>query len=118
MQIIFLTLPNPFLTVYHIGSQQSRLSEMFQLKVLFLFIDFIFLINDILSLIYAIEVSQDVKVFLKSILLSGQTTDSYWTGAWNTYKSNTTIAANRTIVLTRLQAMFKYLMNLPEYQLS
>jgi uncharacterized protein (DUF1800 family) len=76
------------------------------------------LINDSLSLIYAIEVSQDVKVFLKSILLSGQTTDSYWTGAWNTYKSNTTIAANRTIVLTRLQAMFKYLMNLPEYQLS
>lgn len=76
------------------------------------------LIDDSLSLIYAIEVSPEVKVFLKSILLSGQLTDSYWTGAWNAYKSNVTVAANRTIVLSRLQAMYKYLMNLPEYQLS
>jgi hypothetical protein len=59
-----------------------------------------------------------VRDFLKSILLSGQSTDSYWTGAWVTYKSNVNITANRTIVLTRLQSMFKYLMNLPEYQLS
>ena len=76
------------------------------------------LITDSISIIYAIDVSQEVKVFLKSILLSGQTTDSYWTGAWITYKSNVNIAANKAIVLTRLQAMFKYLMNLPEYQLS
>jgi uncharacterized protein (DUF1800 family) len=76
------------------------------------------LINDSLSIIYAIGVSQEVKVFLKSILLSGQTTDSYWTIAWTAYKSNVNIAANKAIVLTRLQAMFKYLMNLPEYQLS
>lgn len=76
------------------------------------------LISDCLSIIYAIEVSQEVKIFLKSILLSGQSTDSYWTGAWLTYKANVNIAANKAIVLTRLQAMFKYLMNLPEYQLS
>ena len=76
------------------------------------------LILDSLSIIYSIEISQEVKDFLKSILLSGQSTDSYWTGAWATYKANVSIAANRTIVQTRLQAMFKYLMNLPEYQLS
>jgi uncharacterized protein (DUF1800 family) len=76
------------------------------------------LIIDSLSIIYAIDISQQVRDFLKSILLSGQSTDSYWTGAWVTYKSNVNIAANRTIVLTRLQSMFKYLMNLPEYQLS
>jgi len=76
------------------------------------------LINDSLSLIYSIEISQEVRNFLKSILLSGQSTDSYWTGAWVTYKANVNITANRTIVLTRLQSMFKYLMNLPEYQLS
>jgi uncharacterized protein (DUF1800 family) len=76
------------------------------------------LINDSLSIIYSIEVTQSVKDFLKSILLSGQSTDSYWTAAWLTYKSNTGIVVNRTIVLTRLQSMFKYLMNLPEYQLS
>lgn len=76
------------------------------------------LINDSLGIIFSIEVTQSVKDFLKSILLSGQSTDSYWTAAWVTYKNNTSIVANRTIVLTRLQAMFKYLMNLPEYQLS
>lgn len=76
------------------------------------------LIIDSLTIMYAIEVSQQVKDFLKSILLSGQLSDSYWTDAWTTYKANTNIVANRAIVLTRLQAMYKYLMNLPEYQLS
>lgn len=76
------------------------------------------LINDSLMVILSIEVTSSVKDFLKSILLSGQSTDSYWTAAWQTYKSNTSITANKTIVLTRLQSMFKYLMNLPEYQLS
>ncbi len=76
------------------------------------------LISDSLELLYAIEISQQVRDFLKSILLSGQLSDSYWTDAWSTYKTNPNIAANRAIVLTRLQAMYKYLMNLSEYQLS
>jgi uncharacterized protein (DUF1800 family) len=76
------------------------------------------LILDSLLIIYSIEISKEVKSFLKTILLSGQSTDSYWTDAWVAYKANVNIAANRTIVLTRLQALFKYLMNLPEYQLS
>ena len=76
------------------------------------------LIIDSLAIIYAIDISQQVRDFLKSILLSGQSTDSYWTAAWVTYKSNVNNAANKAIVLTRLQSMFKYLMNLPEYQLS
>jgi uncharacterized protein (DUF1800 family) len=76
------------------------------------------LINDSLEIIYAIETAQQVKDFLKSILLSGQTSDSYWTDAWKTYRANTSNASNRNIVLNRLTTMFKYLMNLPEYQLS
>jgi uncharacterized protein (DUF1800 family) len=76
------------------------------------------LISDSLSIIYAIDISKEVKDFLKSILLSGQSTDSYWTAAWVTYKANVTNTANRTIVSTRLKSMFKYLMNLSEYQLS
>jgi uncharacterized protein (DUF1800 family) len=75
-------------------------------------------INDSLEIIYAIETAQQVKDFLKSILLSGQTSDSYWTDAWKTYRANTSNATNRNIVLNRLTTMFKYLMNLPEYQLS
>lgn len=76
------------------------------------------LISDSLEILYAIDISQQVRDFLKSILLSGQTTDYYWTSAWTTYKANTADSSNRIIVLNRLQALFKYLMNLPEYQLS
>lgn len=76
------------------------------------------LINESLQIIFTIDITQQVRDFLKSILLSGQTSDSYWTDAWNTYKANTSNTTNRNIVLNRLQSMFKYLMNLPEYQLS
>ena len=76
------------------------------------------LISDSLEILYAIDITQQVKDFLKSILLSGQSSDSYWTDAWTTYKANTGNTVNRNIVLNRLKAMFKYLMNLPEYQLS
>lgn len=76
------------------------------------------LISDSLEILYAIDIAQQVRDFLKSILLSGQASDSYWTAAWTTYIANTGNSGNRVIVLTRLQAMFKYLMNLPEYQLS
>lgn len=76
------------------------------------------LIDEAISLIYSIEISESLKAFLKSILLSGQQNDSYWTSAWNNYKSDITVSANKAIVLSRLQSMFKYLMNLPEYQLS
>ncbi|MDP2415050.1 DUF1800 family protein [Daejeonella sp.] len=76
------------------------------------------LINDSLEILYTIDITQQVRDFLKSILLSGQTSDSYWTDAWITYKANTSNTTNRNIVLNRLQSMYKYLMNLPEYQLS
>ena len=76
------------------------------------------LINDALAQLYVIDVSATVKTFLKSILLSNQSTDFYWTDAWTLYKSNPSNAANKTIVTTRLQAMYKYIMNLAEYQLS
>lgn len=76
------------------------------------------IINDSLAILYSIDISQQVKDFLKSILLSGQTSDSYWTDAWTTYKANVNNVANKNIVLIRLQAMYKYLMNLSEYQLS
>jgi len=76
------------------------------------------LISDSLDIIYSITITQQVRDFLKSILLSGQASDSYWTDAWNNYKGNSGNTMNRNIVLSRLQSMFKYLMNLPEYQLS
>jgi len=76
------------------------------------------LIQDILDLLYAIEVPSDVRQFLKSILLSGQSTDSYWTDAWNNYKANPNNLVAKNLVLNRLTSFFKYVLNQPEYQLS
>lgn len=76
------------------------------------------LIDDTLTQLYSIAVSQQLKDFLKSILLSGQISDHYWTDAWNAYIATPANAMTKTIVYNRLQAMLKYLMDLAEYQLS
>ncbi len=75
------------------------------------------LVDEALSHLYTIDVSLQVRAFLKSILLSNQVNDSYWTTAWLDYKMAPT-AMKTTIVLTRLQEFYKYIMNLEEYQLS
>lgn len=76
------------------------------------------LIRDTVTHLCAIGLTPEVIQFLKSILLSGQSTDSYWTDAWTSYKANPTNVVARNMVLSRLNSMFSYLMNLPEYQLS
>ena len=76
------------------------------------------LINDVLEQLYRIDVSVSTKTFLKSILLSNQVSDFYWTNAWNDYKNDPGNIPKKNIVNSRLQAMYKYMMNLAEYQLS
>jgi hypothetical protein len=76
------------------------------------------LVTDALAQLYTVGVSQPVKDFLKSILVSGQLADHYWSDAWFAYKSLPTDATNKKIVGTRLTAFYKYIMDLPEYQLS
>ena len=76
------------------------------------------LIRDMVTHLCAIDLTPEVIQFLKGILLSGQSTDSYWTDAWTSYKANPTNVVARNMVLSRLNSMFSYLMNLPEYQLS
>jgi uncharacterized protein (DUF1800 family) len=76
------------------------------------------LIDEVLMLLYRADVSKQLKDFLKSILLSGQVSDYYWSNAWTAYKTSPNDAMSKSIVTTRLQAMFKYVMNLSEYQLS
>jgi hypothetical protein len=44
--------------------------------------------------------------------------DYYWTSAWTDHKNDPANVAKKNIVNTRLVAMFKYMMNLAEYQLS
>ena len=75
-------------------------------------------IDDLLMHFHTLEVSQDQKDYMKSVLLYGQTQDYYWTNAWNDYANNPNDINKRNLVETRLKLLLKYLMNLSEFQLS
>ncbi|SFD14912.1 Uncharacterized conserved protein, DUF1800 family [Chitinophaga sp. CF118] len=79
------------------------------------------LVKDSLDILYRIDVSDATRSWLKNtILLSGQNPDSdyYWTDAWNDYKSNPGNASYQQIIESRLQTLYKYIMDLSEYQLA
>ncbi len=80
--------------------------------------DPIALIDEVLSLHYAIDATSGLKAYLLSILLSGQTQNYYWTTAWTDYTGSPTNTSYLNIVKTRLQSFYKYIMDLSEYQLS
>ncbi len=76
------------------------------------------LIDDALKYLYRLSLSPQVKEQMKiQMLLSNQLYDYYWTNAWSAYIASPTVA-NFNIVNTRLKDLFRYLMNLSEYQLS
>lgn len=76
------------------------------------------LINQSLEILLRYPLSESAKEFIKrSILLSGQLQDYYWTNAWDAYKANPSDAGTKAIVTSRLKAFYKYIMNLPEYHL-
>ena len=75
------------------------------------------LMNDALKILFRIDLSSSSKTALKNqILLSNQTQDYYWTNAWAAYINNPS-SANYQVVFTRLRDLYKYFMNLAEYQL-
>lgn len=76
------------------------------------------LITQSLEILFRYPLSESGKEFVKrSILLSGQTQDHYWTDAWDAYKANPSNTGTKAIVISRLKAFYKYIMNLPEYHL-
>lgn len=77
------------------------------------------LIDDALAILYRVPLSTAARQTIKQqILLSNQTSDYYWTNAWNAYIANPASQADYTIVNTRLKSLYQYLMNLSEYQLA
>ena len=77
------------------------------------------LVTDSVKYLLTLPLTQASRDQIKrDILLSGQTTDGYWTTAWLTYINNPANTANATIVKTRLASLYQYLMRLAEYQLS
>ena len=77
------------------------------------------LITDLVNNMFMIEISDTSKAKLKQdILLGGQTTDYYWTDAWNVFIADPGNTANTTTIQNRLRDLIKYLMDLAEYQLA
>ena len=77
------------------------------------------LLADSLAILYRVPVTDSSKNMIKTnILLSGQSSDYYWTNAWNAYLSNPTDTMAYQTVFIRLRDLYRYLMNLAEYQLS
>ncbi len=75
------------------------------------------LVDDVLSILAPMPLSFLKKTFLKSILLSNQLSDHYWTDAWNAHINNPSDPMAYQTVWFRLASMHKYIMNLAEYQL-
>jgi uncharacterized protein (DUF1800 family) len=77
------------------------------------------LIDAVLELHYRVPPTTAMRAYLKTtILLGGQASDHYWTDAWTAYKAAPTNTAALSLVTTRLQAFYKFLIQNPEYQLS
>jgi len=77
------------------------------------------LVNDAVTLLYRMPISDATKQMIKQqILLSNQTSDYYWTNAWNAYLAEPTNQTIINVVNTRLKSFYQYLMDMAEYQLS
>lgn len=76
------------------------------------------LIDDWVGYFYTLDISSDQKEYMRSLLLSGQTNDAYWTDAWDAYQADKGNAVKKNLIESRLKALLKYVMNLGEFQLS
>lgn len=77
------------------------------------------LVSDTVLYLFRLPLQQSsMDQLKKDIILSGQTSDFYWTNAWAAYIANPNDTTNANIVKTRLTSLFQYLMKLAEYQLS
>lgn len=80
--------------------------------------DPVILVDYLCNLLLGISISQTKKDALRvNNLLSGQTSNYYWTNAWTAYVANPN-TANTNIVKPRLLGLLLELTRLPEFQLS
>lgn len=75
------------------------------------------LIEELCQTHLAVPIDKQRKDQLKSILLTGQATDSYWTDAWFEYLSDPSNDSLRSIVDGRLKFFYISFFQMPEYQL-
>lgn len=76
------------------------------------------LVAECIKYLLPVDLSTTQKDQIKiQSLLSNQTTNSYWTTAWNLYLNDTTNTTNKNSVKTRLKSLLVTLTQLAEYQL-
>ena len=75
------------------------------------------LIDEVIELMHVISEDTTIKAQLKSILLSNQTSDSYWSDAWNNYIGAPTNTTFRNTVQTRLRTFYQAVTSMAEYHL-
>jgi uncharacterized protein (DUF1800 family) len=75
------------------------------------------LVQDALVRLYSYPVEQDFKDYLKSFLLSGQTSDYYWSDAWADYIAEPNNLTYKNIVESRLRDLLSFMLTQAEYQL-
>jgi hypothetical protein len=76
------------------------------------------LIDEAALLLFGLPVSQQVKDYFRSILLSDLPTPYYWTVAWDYWLDNPNDPVAIGIVLTRLRSFLLSALQMEEYQLS
>ncbi len=75
------------------------------------------LIDEVIELMHVILEDTTIKAQLKNILLSNQTTDTYWTDAWNNYINTPTNTTYKNTVQTRLRTFYQAVTSMAEYHL-
>lgn len=77
------------------------------------------LINELSELFLGIPLTSNQKNTIKmQTLLTGQTTDNYWTQAWNAAAASGATTQQKNVVTTRLKSLFDVLVRLEEFQLT
>ena len=75
------------------------------------------LIDKVLEHLISLKATESYKKELKSILLSNQEQDYYWTNAWFDYANDKNNEVFKNIVEIRLKQFYKKILHLDEYQL-
>jgi len=75
------------------------------------------LIDEFSQVLFPIVITDNQKAFLKETLIPGLP-DYEWTTEWNNYKIDPTNPTKLSAVKTKLIALIKFMMDMPEYQLT
>jgi len=74
------------------------------------------LVQETAELLFPIPLTANQVTALKQVVLAGQE-EYVWTSEWSTYLGDPSNTTNRTKVLTRLQSLLRFMMEMPEYHL-